>query len=49
MSTVTNPSMDREIFARKQANQPHRGFDLDKLVESIRNVATVSELLRFLE
>ena len=48
MNTATNASMDREIFARNQATKPRRGFDIDKLVESIRNVATVSELLRFL-
>ena len=48
MNTATNTTMDREIFARNQATKPRRGFDIDKLVESIRNVATVSELLRFL-
>ena len=48
MNTVTSHSMDREVFARNQATKPVRGLDVDKLVESIRNVATVSELLRFL-
>lgn len=48
MNTARNASIDREVFARSQAAVPRRGLDFDRLVESIRNVATVSELLRFL-
>lgn len=40
--------MDRAIFVRSQADQTRHGLDLDRLFESIRNIATVSELLRFL-
>ena len=48
MNTATSHSMDREVFARNQAAKPGRGFDFDRIVESIRNVASVSEMLRFL-
>ncbi len=48
MNTPANPSMDRQVFAQNQASGQPRSFDVEKLIDSIRNVATVSELLRFL-
>ena len=48
MNTAATSSMDREIFARKQEVGAPRRIDIDKLIDSIRNVATVSEILRFM-
>ena len=48
MSTPATSSMGRQLFGQNQASGQPRRFDVDKLIDSIRNVATVSELLRFL-
>ncbi len=51
MSTVAHTQIDREVFAEEDTRpppMPPSRYSLDGIVESLRNVASVSEVLRIL-
>lgn len=48
MNTVASSRNDREIFRQRAAGSSRPGLDVQRIVESLKSVATVSEMLRIL-